>query len=106
MSQLGIEKEEEPKIKMPTFAESKRKLENSRKTSTCFTNYAKTFGCVEHDKLWKALKKMGILDHLNHFLRNLYVDQEATVRTLCGITDWFKIIERGMTRLSAITLFV
>ena len=72
----------------------------------CFINYAKTFGCVEHDKLWKALKKMGILEHLNQLLRNLYVGQEATVRTLCGTTDWFKIIERGMTGLSAITLFV
>ena len=46
---------------------------------------------MELNKLWKTLKEMGILDHLTHFLRNLYVGQEATVRTLCGTTDWFKI---------------
>ena len=57
----------------------------------CFINYAKAFDCVDHNKLWKALKEMGIPDHLTCFLRNLYVGQEATVSTLYGTTDWFKI---------------
>ena len=46
---------------------------------------------MELNKLWKTVKEMGILDHLTRFLRNPYVGQEATVRTLCGTTDWFKI---------------
>ena len=61
----------------------------------CFINYAKAFDCVDHDKLWKALSEMGIPDHLTCLLRNLYVGQEATVRTLYGTTDWFKI-EKGV----------
>ena len=48
----------------------------------CFIDYNKAFDCVEHNKLWKALKKMGIPNHLTCLLRNLYVGQEATVRTL------------------------
>ena len=47
----------------------------------CFTDYAKAFDCVDHNKLWKILKKMGIPDHLTFLLRNLYAGQEATVRT-------------------------
>ena len=60
-----------------------------------FINYAKAFDCVDHNKLWKALKEMSIPDHLTCLLRNLYIGQEATVRTLCGTTDWFKI-EKGV----------
>ena len=56
----------------------------------CFIDYAKAFGCVDHNKLWKILKEMGILDHLTCLLRNLYAGQEATVRTRHG-TDWFQI---------------
>ena len=55
----------------------------------CFINYAKAFDCVDHNKLWKALKKMGISDPLTCLLRNLYAGQEATVRTPYGTTDWF-----------------
>ena len=61
----------------------------------CFINYAKAFDCMDHEKLWKALREMGILDHLTCLLKNLYAGQEATVRTLCGTTDWFKI-EKGI----------
>ena len=61
----------------------------------CFINYAKTFDCVDHNKLWKALKEIGIPDHLTCPLRNLYAGQEATVRTLYGPTDWFRI-EKGV----------
>uniref|UniRef100_A0AC11D386 Uncharacterized protein n=1 Tax=Ovis aries TaxID=9940 RepID=A0AC11D386_SHEEP len=57
----------------------------------CFIGYAKTFDCVDHNKLWKILKEMGIPDHLTCLLRNLYADQEATVRTGHGTTDWFQI---------------
>ena len=57
----------------------------------CFIDYAKTFDCVDHSKLWKILKEMGISDHLTCLLRNLYVGQEATVRTGHGTTDCFQI---------------
>ena len=57
----------------------------------CFIDYAKAFGCVDHRKLWKILKEMGIPDHLTCLLRNLYASQEATVRTGHGTTDWFQI---------------
>ena len=58
---------------------------------SCFIDYAKAFDCVDHNKLWKLLKEMGILDHLICLLRNLYAGQEATFRTGCGSTDWFQI---------------
>ena len=58
----------------------------------CFIDYVKTFDCVDHNKLWKFLKELAILDHLTCLLRNLYVDgQEATVRTGHETTDWFQI---------------
>ena len=57
----------------------------------CFIDYAKAFDCVDHNKLWKILKKMGISDHLTCLLRNLYAGQEAIVRTRHGTTDWFQI---------------
>ena len=57
----------------------------------CFIDYAKAFDCVDHKKLWKILKEMGIADHLTCLLRNLYAGQEATVRTGHGTTDWFQI---------------
>ena len=60
----------------------------------CFIDYAKAFDCVDHNKLWKILKEMGIPDHLICLLRNLYADQEATVRTAHGTTDWFQIGKR------------
>ena len=57
----------------------------------CFLDYAKAFDCMDHNKLWKILKQMGIPDHLNCLLRNLYAGQKATVRTGHGTTDWFQI---------------
>ena len=60
----------------------------------CFIDYAKAFDCVDHNKLWKILKKMGILDPLTCLLRNLYAGQEATVRTGHRRTDWFQIGKR------------
>ena len=61
----------------------------------CFIDYAKAFDCVDHNKLWKILKEMGIPDHLTCLLRNLHLDQEATVRTGHGTTDWFQIGKGG-----------
>ena len=57
----------------------------------CFIDYAEAFDCVDHSKLWKILKEMGIPDHLTCLLRNLYAGQEVTVRTGHGTTDWFQI---------------
>ena len=57
----------------------------------CFIDYAKAFDCMDHNKLWKILKEMGIPDHLTCLLRNLYVGQEGTVRTGHKTTDWFQI---------------
>ena len=69
----------------------------------CFIDYAKAFDCVDHNKLWKILKEMGIQDHLICLLRNLYAGQEATVRTRHGfISNW----ERSMSRLYTVTLFI
>ena len=62
----------------------------------CFIDYAKAFDCVDHNKLWKILKEMGIPDHLTCLLRNLYAGQEATVRTGHGTTDWFQIGGQNM----------
>ena len=65
--------------------------EFQKNISFCFIGYAKAFDCVDHNKLWKILKEMGISDHLTYLLRNLYAGQEVTVRTGHGTTDWFQI---------------
>ena len=65
--------------------------EFQKNTSFCFIDYSKVFDCVDHNKLWKILQEMGIPDHLTCLLRNRYADQEATVRTGHGTTDWFQI---------------
>uniref|UniRef100_A0A4W2D7I5 RNA-directed DNA polymerase n=1 Tax=Bos indicus x Bos taurus TaxID=30522 RepID=A0A4W2D7I5_BOBOX len=67
------------------------KARKFQKIYFCFIDYAKAFDCVDHNKLWKILKEMGIPDHLICLLRNLYAGQEATVRTGHGTTDWFQI---------------
>ena len=65
--------------------------EFQKNTYFCFNEYTKAFDCVDHNKLWKILKQMGIADHLTSLLRNLYAGQEATVRTGHRTTDWFQI---------------
>ena len=60
----------------------------------CFIDYAKAFDCMDHNKLWRILKEMGIPDHLTSLLRNLYASQEAAIRTGRGTTDWFQIGNR------------
>ena len=69
----------------------KKAREFQKNINFCFIDYAKTFDCVDHNKLWKILQEMGIPDHLTCLLRNLYTGQEATVRTGHGTTDWFQI---------------
>ena len=91
MFKLDLEKAEEPEIKLPTSVGSLKKQESSKKHLLCFIDYTKAFDCVDHNKLWKILKEMGIPDHPMCLLRNLYADQEATVRTGHGTTDWFQI---------------
>ena len=88
MFKLVLEKAEELEIKLPTSAGLLKKQESS---SFCFVDYAKAFDCVDHHKLWKILKEMGIPDHLLCLLRNLYASQGATVRTGHRTTDWFQI---------------
>ena len=96
MFKLDLEKAEEPEIKLPTSTGSWKKQESSRKNIYfCFIDYPKSFDCVDHNKLWKILKEMGIPDHLTCLLRNLYAGQEATVRTGHGTTDWFHIGKGG-----------
>ena len=68
-----------------------KKAEFQKNIHFCFIDYANTFDCVNHNKLWKILKEMGIPDHLICLLRNLYAGQEATVRTGHGTADWFQI---------------
>ena len=88
---LDLEKAEEPEIKLPTSAGSSKMHEFQKNIYFCFIDYTKAFDCVDHNKLWKILKEMGIPDHLTCLLRNLYADQEATVRKGHGTTDWFQI---------------
>ena len=93
MYNLGLEKAEEPEInQIANIHWIKEKAREFQKTIyLCFIDSANTFDCVDHYKLWKILKKMGIPDHLTCLLRNLYADQEAPVRTGHGTTDSFQI---------------
>ena len=88
MFKLVLEKAEEPEVKLPTSTRSLKKQEFQKNTYFCFIDYIKAFDCVDHNKLWKILKEMGIPDHLTCLLRNLYAGQEATVRTGHGTRDW------------------
>ena len=80
MFKLALKKAEEQEIKLPTSTGSLIKQENSKKTSTsALLTMPKYFDCVDHKKLWKILKEMGIPDHLTFLVRNLYAGQEATI---------------------------
>ena len=97
------EKAEEPEIKIANIRWIIKKAKEFQKNiyfcfidcAKAFVDYAKAFDCVDHNKLWKILKEMGIPDHLTCLLRNLYVRQEAALRTGHGKTDWFKIRRQG-----------
>ena len=96
MSKLGLEKEEEPEIKLPTFTLSQRKLGNSRETSISVSSTTpKPLTVWILINCGKLLKRWEYQTHLTCLLRNLYAGQQATVRSLCETTDWFKI-EKGV----------
>ena len=89
MLKLDLEKAEEPEIKLPTSIGSSKKQQSSRKTSALLTMPKPLTVWITTN--WKILKDVGIPDHLTCLLRNLYAGEEATVRTLHGTTNWFKI---------------
>ena len=89
MFKLDLERAEEPEITLSTSFGSQRKQENSRKNITSALLIMPKPLSVDHNKLWKILKEMGIPDHLTCLLRNLYEGQEATVKARHGRTDWF-----------------
>ena len=84
----------------------KKAREFQKNVYFCFIDYAKAFDYVDHNKLWKILKEMGIQDHLTCLLRSLYAGQEATVRTGHGPTDWFPNRKRSTSRLYIVTLLI
>ena len=86
MFKLALEKAEESEIKLPKSAGSLKKQEFQKNIYCCFIDYTKAFDCVDHNKLWRILKEIGILDYLTCLLRNLCAGQEATVRTGHGTT--------------------
>ena len=88
MFKLDLEKAKEPEIKLPTSAGSSKQQESFRKTSI---SALLGFDCVDHNKLWKILREIGIPEHLTCLLRNLYAGEDATVRTGHGTTGWFQI---------------
>ena len=90
MFKLVLEKAEEPEIKLSIWI-IKKAREFQTNINFCFIDYAKAFYCVDHNKLWKILKEMGIPCDLTCLLRNLYAGQEAIVRTRHATTDWFQI---------------
>ena len=79
------------RLKLKKVEKTTRPREFQKNISYFFIDYAKAFDCVDQNKLWKIIKKMGIPDNLNCLLWNLYLGQEATVRTGHGTTDWFQI---------------
>ena len=82
MFKLDLEKAEEPRDQIANIRWIIEKVREFQKNiHLCFTEYVKAFDCVDHNKLWKILKEMGIPGHLTGLLRNLYAGQEATVRT-------------------------
>ena len=88
---------------MLTFAGSYKAREFQKNIYLCFIDYTKAFDCVDRDKSWKALIEMGT--DLTCLLRNLYASQKATVRTLYGTTDWFKIEKKVQGCLLSPCLF-
>ena len=104
--QLDLEKADKPEIKFPTSTGSLKEQElQKKKIYVCFIDYAKAFDCVDHNKLWKILKEMGIPD-LTCLLRNLDAGQEATVRTGHGTTDWFQIGKGVHQGCNIVTLLI
>ena len=97
MHKLYLQKAEEPDqiANICWFIEKMQRNSRKKKIYFCFIDYAKAFDCVDHRKVWKILKDMGITYHLTYLLRNLYASQETMIKTLLRITYWFKI-EKGV----------
>ena len=91
MFKLDLEKAEEPRSNCQHPLDHQKSERVPENIYPCFIDYPKAFDFVDHNKLWKTLKDMGIPDHLTCLLRNLYAGQEAIVRTGHGTTDWFQI---------------
>ena len=91
MFKLDLEKAEEPEINCQHLLDHQKSKRVQKNIYFCFTDCTKASNCVDHNKLRKILKEMGIPHHLTCLLRNLYAGQEATVRTGHGTTDWFQI---------------
>ena len=91
MFKLDLEKQRNQRSNCQHLLVIKKAREFQKSTYFCFTDYAKALRSVDHNKLWKILQEMGILDHLTFLLRNLYDGKEAAVRTRHGTTDLFQI---------------
>ena len=103
MYKLGLEEAEEPKCQhLLDHRESKGISEKH----LLLIDYTKDFDCVDHNKLWKIPKELGVSDHFTCLLRNLYAHQEATVRTGPGSTDGSKLGKLNITRLYIVTLLI
>ena len=105
--QAGFRKGRETRDQIANILWNMEKAREFQKNiSSCLINYSKAVDCVDHNKLWKNLKEMGIPDNLTSLFRNLYAGQEAAVRTGHGTTDWFQIGKRCMSRLYIVTLLI
>ena len=106
--QAGFRKGRGTRDQIANICWSIKKEREFQKNIYFFIDYAKAFDCVDHNKLWKILKEMGIPDHRTCLLRNLYAGQEATVRTGHGTTDWLllKYWESSTSRLYIVTLII
>ena len=101
MFKLDLEKAEDQIANICWIIEKARQCQ--KKIYFCFIDYAKALDCVDHNKLWKILKEMGIPDRLTCLLRNLYAGQEATVRTKYRTKTWF---QRSTSRVYTVTLLI
>ena len=95
ISKLGLKRKRNQRSNSQHLLDYRESKGIQKNIYLCFINYATNFDYVDHNKLWKTLREMGISDHLTCLLRNLYAGQEATVRTPYRTTDWFKI-EKGV----------
>ena len=102
MFKMDLEKAEEPEIKFNIRWIIKKAREFQKNIYFCLIDYAEAFDCVDHNKLWKILKEMGIPDHFTCLLRNLYAGQEATVRTGHGTMDQINGSKLGKEHIKAV----
>ena len=106
MFKLDLENAEDQRSNCQHPLDHRKSKRVPEKIYLCFIDYAKAFDCVDHNKLWKILKEMGIPDHLICLLRNVDAGQEATVRTGHGTTDWVPNRKRNTSKLYIVTLLI